>query len=295
MNYNIEMEKIMTEYLNYLKNTKKSSNNTIQAYRRDLNFFFEYLNKNNMDYLKVSYDDVQKYMEELNGEGRKAASVSRRLATLRSFYGFLLKKKLIKAIPTNKINMPKIEKKAPMVLTSDEVEILLSQPKSNDLKGIRDKAMLEFAYATGMKVSEIINLDLKDVNLVDSYVVCNEGYSKRVVPLGRISKEALVEYLDNSRPYLLKTEDEKPLFVNIMGNRLTRQGFWKIIKQYQEQAHIDKEITPHVLRHSFATHLLQNGADMRAVQTMLGHTDIASTQVYMKLIDDQYKENHPRA
>ena len=289
------MEKIMTEYLNYLKNTKKSSNNTIQAYRRDLNFFFEYLNKNNMDYLKVSYDDVQKYMEELNGEGRKAASVSRRLATLRSFYGFLLKKKLIKAIPTNKINMPKIEKKVPMVLTSDEVEILLSQPKSNDLKGIRDKAMLEFAYATGMKVSEIINLDLKDVNLVDSYVVCNEGYSKRVVPLGRISKEALVEYLDNSRPYLLKTEDEKPLFVNIMGNRLTRQGFWKIIKQYQEQAHIDKEITPHVLRHSFATHLLQNGADMRAVQTMLGHTDIASTQVYMKLIDDQYKENHPRA
>ena len=289
------MKKIMTEYLNYLKNTKKSSNNTIQAYRRDLNFFFEYLNKNNMDYLKVSYDDVQKYMEELNGEGRKAASVSRRLATLRSFYGFLLKKKLIKAIPTNKINMPKIEKKAPMVLTSDEVEILLSQPKSNDLKGIRDKAMLEFAYATGMKVSEIINLDLKDVNLVDSYVVCNEGYSKRVVPLGRISKEALVEYLDNSRPYLLKTEDEKPLFVNIMGNRLTRQGFWKIIKQYQEQAHIDKEITPHVLRHSFATHLLQNGADMRAVQTMLGHTDIASTQVYMKLIDDQYKENHPRA
>ena len=289
------MEKIMTEYLNYLKNTKKSSNNTIQAYRRDLNFFFEYLNKNNMDYLKVGYDDVQKYMEELNGEGRKAASVSRRLATLRSFYGFLLKKKLIKAIPTNKINMPKIEKKAPMVLTSDEVEILLSQPKSNDLKGIRDKAMLEFAYATGMKVSEIINLDLKDVNLVDSYVVCNEGYSKRVVPLGRISKEALVEYLDNSRPYLLKTEDEKPLFVNIMGNSLTRQGFWKIIKQYQEQAHIDKEITPHVLRHSFATHLLQNGADMRAVQTMLGHTDIASTQVYMKLIDDQYKENHPRA
>ena len=289
------MEKIMTEYLNYLKNTKKSSNNTIQAYRRDLNFFFEYLNKNNMDYLKVGYDDVQKYMEELNGEGRKAASVSRRLATLRSFYGFLLKKKLIKAIPTNKINMPKIEKKAPMVLTSDEVEILLSQPKSNDLKGIRDKAMLEFAYATGMKVSEIINLDLKDVNLVDSYVVCNEGYSKRVVPLGRISKEALVEYLDNSRPYLLKTEDEKPLFVNIMGNRLTRQGFWKIIKQYQEQAHIDKEITPHVLRHSFATHLLQNGADMRAVQTMLGHTDIASTQVDMKLIDDQYKENHPRA
>ena len=289
------MEKVMTEYLNYLKNTKKSSNNTIQAYRRDLNFFFEYLNKNNMDYLKVSYDDVQKYMEELNGEGRKAASVSRRLATLRSFYGFLLKKKLIKAIPTNKVNTPKVEKKAPMILTSDEVEILLSQPKSDDLKGIRDKAMLEFAYATGMKVSEIINLDLKDVNLVDSYVVCNEGYSKRVVPLGRISKEALVEYLDNSRPYLLKTDDEKPLFVNVMGNRLTRQGFWKIIKQYQEQAHIDKEITPHVLRHSFATHLLQNGADMRAVQTMLGHTDIASTQVYMKLIDDQYKENHPRA
>ena len=289
------MEKVMTEYLNFLKNTKKSSDNTIQAYKRDLNFFFEYLNKNKIEYLNVEYDDIQKYIKELNNEGRKAASISRRLATLRSFYGYLLKKKLIKSIPTNKVNTPKVEKKAPMILTSDEVEILLSQPKSDDLKGIRDKAMLEFAYATGMKVSEIINLDLKDVNLVDSYVVCNEGYSKRVVPLGRISKEALVEYLDNSRPYLLKTDDEKPLFVNVMGNRLTRQGFWKIIKQYQEQAHIEKEITPHVLRHSFATHLLQNGADMRAVQTMLGHTDIASTQVYMKLIDDQYKENHPRA
>ena len=289
------MEKVMTEYLNFLKNTKKSSDNTIQAYKRDLNFFFEYLKKNNLEYLNVEYDDIQKYIEELNNEGRKAASISRRLATLRSFYGYLLKKKLIKAIPTNKVNTPKVEKKAPMILTADEVEILLSQPKSDDLKGIRDKAMLEFAYATGMKVSEIINLDLKDVNLVDSYVVCNEGYSKRVVPLGRISKEALEEYLNNSRPYLLKTEDEKPLFVNVMGNRLTRQGFWKIIKQYQEQAHIEKEITPHVLRHSFATHLLQNGADMRAVQTMLGHTDIASTQVYMKLIDDQYKENHPRA
>ena len=289
------MEKVMTEYLNFLKNTKKSSDNTIQAYKRDLNFFFEYLNKNKIEYLNVEYEDKQKYIEELNNEGRKAASISRRLATLRSFYGYLLKKKLIKSIPTNKVNTPKVEKKAPMILTSDEVEILLSQPKSDDLKGIRDKAMLEFAYATGMKVSEIINLDLKDVNLVDSYVVCNEGYSKRVVPLGRISKEALVEYLDNSRPYLLKTDDEKPLFVNVMGNRLTRQGFWKIIKQYQEQAHIEKEITPHVLRHSFATHLLQNGADMRAVQTMLGHTDIASTQVYMKLIDDQYKENHPRA
>ena len=289
------MEKVMTEYLNFLKNTKKSSDNTIQAYKRDLNFFFEYLNKNKIEYLNVEYDDIQKYIEELNNEGRKAASISRRLATLRSFYGYLLKKKLIKSIPTNKVNTPKVEKKVPMILTSDEVEILLSQPKSDDLKGLRDKAMLEFAYATGMKVSEIINLDLKDVNLVDSYVVCNEGYSKRVVPLGRISKEALVEYLDNSRPYLLKTDDEKPLFVNVMGNRLTRQGFWKIIKQYQEQAHIEKEITPHVLRHSFATHLLQNGADMRAVQTMLGHTDIASTQVYMKLIDDQYKENHPRA
>ena len=289
------MEKVMTEYLNFLKNTKKSSDNTIQAYKRDLNFFFEYLNKNKIEYLNVEYDDIQKYIEELNNEGRKAASISRRLATLRSFYGYLLKKKLIKSIPTNKVNTPKVEKKVPMILTSDEVEILLAQPKSDDLKGIRDKAMLEFAYATGMKVSEIINLDLKDVNLVDSYVVCNEGYSKRVVPLGRISKEALVEYLDNSRPYLLKTDDEKPLFVNVMGNRLTRQGFWKIIKQYQEQAHIEKEITPHVLRHSFATHLLQNGADMRAVQTMLGHTDIASTQVYMKLIDDQYKENHPRA
>ena len=289
------MEKVMTEYLNFLKNTKKSSDNTIQAYKRDLNFFFEYLNKNKIEYLNVEYDDIQKYIEELNNEGRKAASISRRLATLRSFYGYLLKKKLIKSIPTNKVNTPKVEKKAPMILTSDEVEILLSQPKSDDLKGIRDKAMLEFAYATGMRVSEIININMKDVNLVDSYVVCNEGYSKRIVPLGKISTAALEEYLEEARPHLIKHEDDEPLFVNLMGTRLTRQGFWKIIKFYKEQANIDKDITPHVLRHSFATHLLENGADMRAVQTMLGHTDIASTQVYMKLIDDQYKENHPRA
>ena len=289
------MEKQIKQFLEFLQIDKKLSDNTLQSYRRDILQFEKYLSDVNISYEKVTEEEIEKYMNYLKNVGKKTSTISRNLATIRSFYQYLIKNKKIETDPTTKIISPKIEKRVPSVLTSQEVELLLDQPNEVDLKGIRDKAMLEFAYATGMKVSEIINLDLKDVNLVDSYVVCNEGYSKRVVPLGRISKEALVEYLDNSRPYLLKTDDEKPLFVNVMGNRLTRQGFWKIIKQYQEQAHIEKEITPHVLRHSFATHLLQNGADMRAVQTMLGHTDIASTQVYMKLIDDQYKENHPRA
>ena len=194
---------------------------------------------------------------------------------------------------------PKIEKKAPSILSSDEVELLLEQPKDVDLKGIRDKAMLEFAYATGMRVTEIISLNIDDVNFNDSVVVCNNGVKKRNIPLGTISLKALEEYVKNARPIMIKNEDEKSLFVNVNGKRLTRQGFWKIIKYYKEQAHISKEITPHVLRHSFATHLLQNGADLKSIQMMLGHSDISSTQVYMQFQDDTlkniYHKAHPRA
>ena len=176
---------------------------------------------------------------------------------------------------------------------------MLKQPDNVDLKGIRDKAMLEFAYATGMRVTEIISLNVEDVNLEEGYVVCKNGNKQRNIPLGTMSLKALKEYIEEARDILIKTASEPALFVNINGTRLTRQGFWKIIKFYKEQAHITKDITPHVLRHSFATHLLQNGADLKAIQTMLGHSDISSTQVYMQFQDEGlknvYRKTHPRA
>ena len=295
------MEKVMTEYLNFLKNTKKSSDNTIQAYKRDLNFFFEYLNKNKIEYLNVEYDDIQKYIEELNNEGRKAASISRRLATLRSFYGFLLKKKLIKAIPTNKINMPKIEKKAPMVLTSDEVEILLSQPKSNDLKGIRDKAMLELLYATGMRVSELITLKLSDLHLELGFLqTIGKGNKQRIIPIGEAATNWVQHYLTYARVVL--EQESNPveyLFLNHRGNGFTRQGFWKNLKKIVQEAGVHKEVSPHTLRHSFATHILEAGADLRIVQELLGHSDISTTQIYTHLTNERmkeiYQQAHPRA
>ncbi len=232
-------------------------------------------------------------------DGKKPSSISRCIASIRSFYQFVLKRKKIKVDPTANVQSPKIEKRVPNVLTAKEVELLLEQPKDVDLKGTRDKAMLEFAYATGMRVTEIISLNIEDVNLEEGYVTCRTRVKERNIPLGTMSLKALKEYIEEARDVLIKDENEKALFVNINGSRLTRQGFWKIIKYYKEQAHITKDITPHVLRHSFATHLLQNGADLKAIQTMLGHSDISSTQVYMQFQDeglkDIYKKAHPRA
>ena len=207
--------------------------------------------------------------------------------------------KKMKYDPTDNIQSPKVEKRVPSVLTADEVEKLLSQPKDVDLKGTRDKAMLEVAYATGMRVTEIISLDLEDVHIEDGFITCKSANKQRNIPLGSISIAALNEYIKDARPIMIKDENEKALFVNVNGKRLTRQGFWKIVKFYKEQAHITKDITPHVLRHSFATHLLQNGADLKAIQTMLGHSDISSTQVYTQFQDagirDIYRRTHPRA
>ena len=210
-----------------------------------------------------------------------------------------IKKGKVKKDPTKNIQSPKVEKRVPCVLTSKEVELLLEQPKDIDLKGIRDKAMLEFAYATGMRVTEIISLDIDDIDFKEGFVNCRKANKQRIIPLGKMSLKALKEYTDHAREILLKDDNEKALFVNVNGQRLTRQGFWKIIKYYKEQAHITKDITPHVLRHSFATHLLQNGADLKSIQTMLGHSDISSTQVYMQFQDDGlkdiYQKAHPRA
>ena len=293
------MEKQLKQFFEFLEDGKKLSNNTLQSYRRDLTQFEAYLKENKKNYNKLKSDDIKDYIEYLHENGKKASTISRSLASIRSFYQYLVKNKKAKVDPTEGIQSPKIEKRVPSVLTSKEVELLLEQPKNVDLKGIRDKAMLEFAYATGMRVTEIISLNLEDVNLEEGYVICKTGEKQRTIPLGTMSLKALKDYIENARDYLIKDENETALFVNINGKRLTRQGFWKIIKYYKEQAHITKDITPHVLRHSFATHLLQNGADLKAIQSMLGHSDISSTQVYMQFqnegIKNAYRKAHPRA
>ena len=293
------MEKQIKLFLDFLKNDKKLSDNTLQSYRRDIEQYEKYVNDNKINYLKATEETIIQYMDYLREENKKESTISRNLASTRSFYQFLIRSKKIKKDPTMTIESPKVEKRVPSILTSKEVELLLDQPKDVDLKGTRDKAMLEFAYATGMRVTEMISLNLDDVRLDEGYVVCRGKNKSRNIPLGSMSLKALKEYIEEARPYLIKNEDEEALFVNVNGTRLTRQGFWKIVKFYKEQAHINKEITPHILRHSFATHLLQNGADLKAIQTMLGHSDISSTQVYMQFQDagikNEYKKAHPRA
>ena len=294
------MERQLKFFFNFLENEKKLSENTLQSYRRDLKQFKRYLESYGLRFDRVKKEDIEDYIKEMSEqEHKKPASISRSIASLRAFYQFVVKRKKMRDDPTKDIKAPKVEKRVPSVLTAEEVELLLEQPKDIDLKGIRDKAMLEFAYATGMRVTEIISLNIDDVNLEEGLVNCRTGNKQRNIPLGKMSLKALKEYIEEARDILIKSESEKALFVNINGGRLTRQGFWKIIKYYKEQAHISKEITPHVLRHSFATHLLQNGADIKAIQAMLGHSDISSTQVYMQFQDeglkDIYRKAHPRA
>ena len=293
------MEKQVKLFLDFLKDDKKLSDNTLQSYRRDIEQYEKYVSDNKINYLKVTEETILEYMEYLREENKKESTISRSLASIRSFYQYLIRVKKIKKDPTMTIESPKISKRTPNILTSKEVELLLDQPKDVDLKGTRDKAMLEFAYATGMRVTEMISLDIDDVKLDEGYVVCRGRSKSRNIPLGSMSLKALKEYIDDARPYLIRDESEEALFVNVNGTRLTRQGFWKIVKYYKEQAHIEKDIPPHVLRHSFATHLLQNGADLKAIQTMLGHSDISSTQVYMQFQDpgikNEYKKAHPRA
>ena len=286
-------------FLKFLQNDKKLSDNTLQSYKRDITQFEKYVEENQVDYTKVDEKEIKEYLEYLQEIGKKSSTVSRNLASIRSFYQYLVRNKKVLVDPTNNVQAPKIEKRVPSILTASEVELLLEQPQNVDLKGIRDKAMLEFAYATGMRVTEIISLNLEDVNFEEAYVNCKTGTKQRNIPLGTLSLKALKTYVEDARPYIIKDDGVKALFVNVNGKRLTRQGFWKIVKYYKEQAHITKDITPHVLRHSFATHLLQNGADLKAIQTLLGHSDISSTQVYMQFQDEGlkniYKNTHPRA
>jgi len=294
------MEEIVQKFILFLEKDKRLSLNTLQSYRRDIEQYIPYLKEINLlNIANTNKTTVITYLLHLQKKGRAVSTISRNLASIRSLYQYLYKNSMIDSDPTADLDSPKVEKKLPQILSTHEVELLLDQPKCVDLKGYRDKAMLELLYATGIRVSELINLNLSEVNLEMGFIKCNKGLRERVIPIGSIAVNALVEYLNKSRNLLIQKPDEKALFVNINGGRLTRQGFWKIIKQYKNQAKINKDITPHTLRHSFAAHLLENGADLRSIQEMLGHSDISSTQVYAQIaknkIKEVYKKTHPRA
>lgn len=290
---------LVENFLDFLQKDKKLSDNTLQSYNRDIKLYGNYLETNHMDMLETNEKEIKTYLDSLKDNGKAVSTVSRNLASLRSFYQYLYKTKVVSEDPTVNLESPKIERKPPKVLTSEQVELLLEQPKCVDLKGYRDKAMLELVYATGIRVTELISLNIDDIDLEGSCVKCSSRTKQRIIPIGNLAVSALKEYIDKARNVLLKDENDNALFVNVNGQRLTRQGFWKIIKQYKTQANIDVDITPHTLRHSFAVHLLQNGAELRAIQEMLGHSDISSTQIYAQMeqdrIKDVYMKSHPRA
>ncbi|MBR7142098.1 MAG: site-specific tyrosine recombinase XerD [Clostridia bacterium] len=294
------MNQTLERYVDYLKNSHRCLDNTVQSYRRDLTQYGDFLLKRGKTTpQQATNQDVKDFILSLRSAGKAPASVSRMVASLRSYYRFLgvdgsLHEDLLKGIHTEKAT-----KKLPQVLTGEEVEKLLSQPKTGDLKGIRDKAMLELLYATGIRVSELIALDVEDVNLDVGFIRCASDIKERIIPLYPVAVKALQLYIKNARNFLQESTASAALFVNMSGERLTRQGCWKIIKFYADAAGIRGEITPHTLRHSFAAHLLENGADLKSVQEMLGHSDISSTQIYAQLIKSKfssvYAKCHPRA
>lgn len=292
-------KKYVENFLSFLQNDKKLSENTLQSYNRDIKLYCNYLEQNDIDAIETSEDDIKTYLDNLKENGKAVSTISRNLASLRSFYQYLHRTKVVAEDPTLSLESPKIERKLPKVLTSEQVELLLEQPKCTDLKGYRDKAMLELVYATGIRVTELISLNIDDVDLENKTIRCVGKNKERIIPMGSLAINALRDYVEKSRNVLIKDDKDPALFININGQRLTRQGFWKIIKQYKTQANIDVDITPHTLRHSFAVHLLENGAELRAIQEMLGHSDISSTQVYAQMgqsrIKDVYSKTHPRA
>jgi integrase/recombinase XerD len=294
------MEALVQKFVNFLERDKRLSLNTLQSYRRDIEQYFTYLQEINLQNItNTNKTTVIAYLLYLQKKGRATSTISRNLASIRSFYQYIAKNKIVEIDPTSELESPKVEKKLPQILSTEEVELLLEQPQCIDLKGFRDKAMLELLYATGIRVTELITLNMQDISLEMAFIKCNKGSRERMIPIGSMAVAAVKEYLVKSRPLLIQKADEKALFVNINGGRLTRQGFWKIIKQYKNQAKISKDITPHTLRHSFAAHLLENGADLRSIQEMLGHSDISSTQIYAQIaknkIKEIYKKTHPRA
>lgn len=291
---------LLNAYEYYLLNIKRASVNTVASYIRDLRQFFSYLAETELLAPEQCTNEcVCRYVEHLGAIGKSSATVSRAVASLRSFYAYCQAEGMITVNPIRNVPHQKIEKKLPQILTGREVELLLEQPKCTDMKGYRDKAMLEMLYATGMRVSEMISLNISDVSLTGAFVKCESGGKLRIIPLYQAAVKAVSAYITEIRPKMLHSPTEEALFLNLSGDRISRQGFWKIIKHYQETAQITKDITPHTLRHSFAAHLLENGADLQSLQEMLGHSDISSTQIYTQVVKQNLKsvyfKSHPRA
>ncbi len=289
---------LLVAYQSYLTEEKHSSDNTLNSYTRDVSQFFRWLDSENIAPENAAQADVDRYTKYLLSLNKSVATVTRSLASLKSFYTYLQEEKLIPINPAKGVSLEKVERKLPQILTNKEVELFLEQPDPRDAKGCRDKAMLELLYATGIRVTELIELNLEHLNLSTGFLRCVTHKKERAIPLYATAVRALTDYIEHVRPQLIERLDERALFVNMNGSRMSRQGFWKIIKHYQEQAGIQKDITPHTLRHSFAAHLLENGADLRSIQEMLGHADISSTQVYTHLVNqklkDVYNKAHPR-
>ncbi len=290
--------RVVDEFKNYLTTEKRSSANTVSSYLRDVNQWMEYLTARSLEATDITRNDVQDYIQWLTGVGKSAATVTRAVASLKCFFSWMIDCGYRTDNPALGVKAAKVERKLPQILSSKEVELLLEQPKCVDMKGYRDHAMLEVLYATGIRVSELIGLDVDNVFLAAGFIRCESREKTRIIPIYPTAQKALTDYLRDVRPKLA-LDGEKALFVNMNGTRMSRQGFWKLIKYYGEKAGIQAEITPHTLRHSFAAHLLENGADIRAIQEMLGHADISSTQVYAKLVNrrlkDVYTRAHPRA
>ena len=291
---------LIQAYENYLSKVKHASANTIASYMRDIRQFSKWLNETaGVDVIDASQVNIGEYMRHQQQEGRSGATISRCLASLKNFYLYLVSSGFLEKTPVTEIHVDRGEKKLPQILTGREIELLLSQPVCIDAKGYRDKAMLEVMYATGMRVTELISLDVDDVNLELGIIKCNGVKKTRAIPLYPMALRALSIYLREIRDSMVADEDETALFVNVGGVRMSRQGFWKILKHYQQTAHIDKEITPHTLRHSFAVHLLENGADVGSLQELMGHCDISSTQMYTQMVNQKlksvYEKCHPKA
>lgn len=295
------MNEWITRFIDYLAVERGLSMNTLQSYRRDLCAFAEYLKRTaQQDVIHAKQAQIVGYLGHLKALGRANTTVSRNLASIRSFYHYLLREEALFVDPTVHVETPKVEKRLPKVLTIDEVERLLRAPDASTPAGARDKAMLELLYATGIRVSELVSLQVSDVNLSAGFLRCmGKGAKERIIPVGEYAQQTLAHYLEFGRSKLLREHEVHALFLNHHGCQMSRQGFWKILKKYALAASIHKHITPHTLRHSFATHLLERGADLRAVQEMLGHADISTTQIYTHVTRTRLKEvyatAHPRA
>ena len=294
------MLNLIDAYQNYLIKVKQASANTVASYMRDIRQFSDWLSlTEQLDVAEAKQVHIRSYLDHLQEDGRSGATLSRNLASLKNFYAYLVSFGFVDQTPVVQIQIERGEKKMPQILTSREIELLLAQPVTTDSKGLRDKAMLEVMYATGVRGSELLDLDVEDVNLEIGSIKCSGSRRSRSIPLYPAALRALRVYLQEIRGGMVSDPSERALFVNVSGVRMSRQGFWKILKHYQDTAHIDKEITPHTLRHSFAVHLLENGADLESLQELMGHSDISSTQMYTQMVNRKlksvYEKCHPKA